>query len=924
LVGIGTATPGHSLDVTGNARITGDLTIEGTTTTVNTTNLLVKDKNIVINDGGGAASGAGAGLDIEENGSITGYIRVADDDRGNWDLKAPDGSELKIDVNANKTLTVAGSLNIEADSNINQDVTTDASPQFTALTVGTNITVGDGHFKAAAGQTLELDSPHHVIVNLDTDNNGTAEFLIKNGADATILDLDESGNLQFDGTLQIGSSTTVAGVLDEDAMDSNSATSLATQQSIKAYVDGAVIPARTAGSGLDLSGNALAVDVSDFLTNGANNRIITATSADAMNAESSLTFDGTDLSVSGKVKTIGLEFTDGDDAINISDGGYVEIVKGLNKSNSVLVGEPGYDSGSDDQWIKVASIANAFNSITYGTNQTTFLIHQTYLGDTARAATETYIAYVRLSGDSSGNANTSDCDVTVELLSSHDDIGAWSPSNVTLSFDATADAASLWVQSTNIGAKCWVSILGGTNPEGYALNNIGANSEGWAIQTGQSWAASITSNGTDVTGIWADKTFNALHVQGGAMIGDAAANRGYGHVELEMNASDDAAEGITISAPGGARTLRFLDMSSNRSIFAGSGGDANIVIGANGLYLETRPYVNYGSAADFVLRRQDSTLVSGNQLGRMIFQGAESSTYYGVGAVECVADESWVNNSTHATRVQIYATPAGSTVNDKAAVFRATTDTTCLQLDGNITEDAFFSDGHQYKVDGVEAPSIEKGDCLVLTDGKLKKSSAPKQKNVAGIAWYRLCDHKSEDIGGNGFNRVFGIQPQPEVIFDSESEHIGKYQVPHTNGPIYDSIEDWEAAEDPYSKEFSKKWRDSLGNLYDQAARDENDNWDIHSEYAKVWKVISLGDSRQHESPDESVNYATDIQGFKVCNEGGTIETGDLLCTSSTPGHLMKQDDDLMHSYTVAKAMQDVTFDSEGEASGIYGYIYCG
>ena len=29
-------------------------------------------------------------------------------------------------------------------------------------------------------------------------------------------------------------------------------------------------------------------------------------------------------------------------------------------------------------------------------------------------------------------------------------------------------------------------------------------------------------------------------------------------------------------------------------------------------------------------------------------------------------------------------------------------------------------------------------------------------------------------------------------------------------------------------------------------------------------------------------------------------------------------------SYTVAKCMEDVTFDSEGKSEGVYGYLYCG
>ena len=38
----------------------------------------------------------------------------------------------------------------------------------------------------------------------------------------------------------------------------------------------------------------------------------------------------------------------------------------------------------------------------------------------------------------------------------------------------------------------------------------------------------------------------------------------------------------------------------------------------------------------------------------------------------------------------------------------------------------------------------------------------------------------------------------------------------------------------------------------------------------------------------------------------------------------MKQPDDVIRSYTVGKAMQDVVFDRDGVAHGIYGYLMCG
>ena len=57
----------------------------------------------------------------------------------------------------------------------------------------------------------------------------------------------------------------------------------------------------SAGSGLDLSGTTFSVDVSDFMTNGANNRLVTATGTDGMNSEANLTFDGSTLTVTGHV-----------------------------------------------------------------------------------------------------------------------------------------------------------------------------------------------------------------------------------------------------------------------------------------------------------------------------------------------------------------------------------------------------------------------------------------------------------------------------------------------------------------------------------------------------------------------------------------------------------------------------------------------
>ena len=95
--------------------------------------------------------------------------------------------------------------------------------------------------------------------------------------------------------------------------------------------------------------------------------------------------------------------------------------------------------------------------------------------------------------------------------------------------------------------------------------------------------------------------------------------------------------------------------------------------------------------------------------------------------------------------------------------------------------------------------------------------------------------------------------------------------------------------------------------------------------------VISIGDSfnwKRTSEIDASGNVTTtevkNINGIKVCNEGGNIETGDLLVTSSKPGIFMKQSDDIIRSYTAAKSGQNVTFTDGTDKENIYCFMICG
>jgi hypothetical protein len=63
---------------------------------------------------------------------------------------------------------------------------------------------------------------------------------------------------------------------------------------------------------------------------------------------------------------------------------------------------------------------------------------------------------------------------------------------------------------------------------------------------------------------------------------------------------------------------------------------------------------------------------------------------------------------------------------------------------------------------------------------------------------------------------------------------------------------------------------------------------------------------------------------LNVCGEGGDVSVGDLICASSIPGKGMKQSDDIVHSYTVARVREAATFSSPTEVKFVPCIYLCG
>ena len=212
--------------------------------------------------------------------------------------------------------------------------------------------------------------------------------------------------------------------------------------------------------------------------------------------------------------------------------------------------------------------------------------------------------------------------------------------------------------------------------------------------------------------------------------------------------------------------------------------------------------------------------------------------------------------------------------NEVMRIYESGVSNTITTLNGVKTTAGLFTEGHPYYSSDA---NITVGDCCVLEDGQIVRSSSPMQKNVGGIAWYSVLD----DLQNSGSS---GDEAWSLTLDDATVSRVAE---------------------------------DALG-VQCNMAEESGGEWVPTTKFQTLWKLAAVGDSRQS-------NYGTTaLTGFKACNEGGEVSAGDLLCTSTTPGFLMKQSDDIMRSYTVGKAMEDITFDGNGQATGIYGYLYCG
>jgi len=128
--------------------------------------------------------------------------------------------------------------------------------------------------------------------------------------------------------------------------------------------------------------------------------------------------------------------------------------------------------------------------------------------------------------------------------------------------------------------------------------------------------------------------------------------------------------------------------------------------------------------------------------------------------------------------------------------------------------------------------------------------------------------------------------------------------------------------EDNLGHGFKKGDEEVINDGYEYILKPEHQNPGVIREEGYPETIGEVLDSGTYQAFE--IN-ALGEGGINVCSEGGDIEIGDYICSSNIQGKGMKQIDDILHNYTVAKALEDVVWENETHTTKMIACTYhCG
>jgi hypothetical protein len=214
----------------GNVTMAGNLTVSGTTTTINTAQINIADNIIVLNSDATGTATINAGIEVERGDDANKQL-IWDETNDRWSLSSEDIDastfigNLTGNVTGALTGNSAGVHTGDVTGNITGNITGNVTGDVTGNVTGNSAGV---HTGAVTGAVTG-----NVIGNVTGNLTGNSAG-VHTGA--------VTGNVTGNTSGSAGTVTSIAAhLLDEDNMASNSATKVASQQSVKAYVDAQIL-----------------------------------------------------------------------------------------------------------------------------------------------------------------------------------------------------------------------------------------------------------------------------------------------------------------------------------------------------------------------------------------------------------------------------------------------------------------------------------------------------------------------------------------------------------------------------------------------------------------------------------------------------------------------------------------------------------
>ena len=467
---IGTATSsvpvsiGHTTSettVNDNLTVTGDLTVNGTTTTINSTTLTVDDKVVVIASGAGDSAAAdGAGISVDGASATFLYDHTGTQ----WEMNKP--LEVTGAITSSAAV-VAVSLDISGDCDIDGTMEADAiTVNGTALnTVIAGVTVTNATNATNSTNATNATNSAHVLV---TDNESTAEenlITFVEGATST------TGNvgLEMDGHLTYNPSTgTVSATVFKGNIDAVDGDFDGTLEADAITVGGTAL--NTVIAGVTVTNATNAVNATNA-TNATNSAHVLVTDNESTSEENLITFVEGGTSGTGNV---GLEM-DGHLTYNPSSGtvtatifkGNIDAVDGdfdgTLEADAITVG--GTALNTVIAGVTVTNATNAVNSthVTVADNEST---NEENLIPFIEDASATGNVGLESDGDFAYNPSTGT--VTATIFKGNIDA-------VDGDFDGTLEADAITVGGTNLLTGGVVTSLGTITQDTVTFTSTNAN-----------------------------------------------------------------------------------------------------------------------------------------------------------------------------------------------------------------------------------------------------------------------------------------------------------------------------------------------------------------------------------------------------------------------------------------------------------------